>query len=453
MRTRLPGIHILRSRAMLALAAALLALGVACSSATPTPPPTSTPEPTPTVAPNPTSTPVPVVVDTEVLDLASTRAFVILEEILEELGPRESATDQESAAARYLQTKLQDLGYETEIQQFIVEHVSLAGMGLTLITPQPMEFAASALDESGLGDVSGILTPVGLAMPGDIPEVGLEGRIAFAKRGVITFQSKAENVFEAGAVGLVIYNNVSGPFRGVLADQPEFPVISLSLADGEAVQDLLVDSEIEASIKLTLENLPSQNVIAQKPGASDAVVVLGGHFDSVPGLSGANDNASGTAVLLAIAELLADVDLPYTLRIVPFGSEELGLLGSRFYVQELSSAELENTKLMLNFDALSTGSGVAIFGDGVFTDLINEKGSEVGVDVRVSRGMRGGTSDFAVFREAGVPFVMFFGDDASRIHTELDTVEFVQPEMLGGAAAAAAALLQSPEFAELIENR
>ena len=205
-------------------------------------------------------------------------------------------------------------------------------------------------------------------------------------------------MFEAGAVGLVIYNNVSGPFRGVLADQPEFPVISLSLADGEAVQDLLVDSEIKASIKLTFENLPSQNVIAQKPGASDAVVVLGGHFDSVPGLSGANDNASGTAVLLAIAELLADVDLPYTLKIIPFGSEELGLLGSRFYVQELSSAELENTKLMLNFDALSTGSGVAIFGDGVFTDLINEKGSEVGVDVRVSRGMRGGTSDFAVFR-------------------------------------------------------
>ena len=149
-------------------------------------------------------------------------------------------------------------------------------------------------------------------------------------------------------------------------------------------------------------------MIAQKPGAGDAGVVLGGHFDSVPGLSGANDNASGTAVLLAIAELLADVDLSYALRVVSFGSEELGLLESRFYVQELGSRELENTRLLLNFDALSTGSGVAIFGDGVFTDFINEKGSEVGADVRVSRGMRGGTSDFAVLREAGVPFVMFW---------------------------------------------
>ena len=147
------------------------------------------------------------------MDLSSIRAFVILEEILEELGPREGATDQESAAVRYLQTKLQDLGYETEIKQFIVEHVSLAGMESTLVTPQPMGFAASALDESSLGDVSGIPAPVGLATPGDISEVGLEGRIALAKLGVITFQSKAENVFEAGAVGLVIQQRVR-PVKG-----------------------------------------------------------------------------------------------------------------------------------------------------------------------------------------------------------------------------------------------
>ena len=134
--------------------------------------------------------------------------------MLDELGPRESATDQEAAAARYLQTKLQESGYDTEIQEFIVEDLSLAGMGLTLNTAELEEFIALPLGQSGLGDVTGILTPVGMAMPGDIPEDGLEGRIAFAKRGVITFQAKAENVFSAGAVGLVIYNNVPGLFRG-----------------------------------------------------------------------------------------------------------------------------------------------------------------------------------------------------------------------------------------------
>jgi len=387
------------------------------------------------------------------LDLASADAFAELEKFLEELGPRESATAQEAVAAEYLQDRFQESGYETEIQRFTIEDLALAGMGLRLELPDPEEFAALPLERSGLGDVSGILTPMGLAMPGDLPDGGLEGRIAFAKRGVITFQAKAENVFAAGAVGLVIYNNVFGPFRGVLATQPDFPVISISRNDGEAIEDLLADSEIGALITLTTKDLPSQNVIAEKKGPGESVVVLGGHYDSVPGIAGANDNASGAAVLVTLARMLADVDLPFTIRIVPFGSEELGLLGSRFYVESLSENELENTKAMLNFDALGTGSGVSVFGDGDITALVSDIGDQVNVDVAVTLGLRGGSSDFASFREAGVPYLMFFGDDVSRIHTERDTLEFVQAEMLGGAAAVAAALLQSQEFADLIASR
>jgi hypothetical protein len=101
MRLRFPGIYILYNKAMLGLDDTLFALGLAYSTATLTSPPTSTPEPTPSLAPTPTSTSVPVAVDTDVIELASSRAFAILEVILEELGPRESATDQESAG-RYL---------------------------------------------------------------------------------------------------------------------------------------------------------------------------------------------------------------------------------------------------------------------------------------------------------------------------------------------------------------
>ncbi|MCI0864765.1 MAG: hypothetical protein J4N69_11040, partial [Chloroflexi bacterium] len=77
----------------------------------------------------PASTSTPEPVDPEP---AATEAFTVLTEFLEELGPRESATDQELAAARYLQTRFQDLGYATEIQSFTVEQLSLAGLGLTL---------------------------------------------------------------------------------------------------------------------------------------------------------------------------------------------------------------------------------------------------------------------------------------------------------------------------------
>jgi len=95
---------------------------------------------------------------------------------------------------------------------------------LTLNTPQRREFVAVPMSQSGLGDVSGILTHVGLATLGEIPDGGLQGRIALAKRGIIRFRVKAENVFAAGAVGLVVYNSSSGIFQGSLATESEFPV-------------------------------------------------------------------------------------------------------------------------------------------------------------------------------------------------------------------------------------
>jgi len=139
----------------------------------------------------------------------------------------ESVTDEEAAAAQYLQSVFQEVGYDTEIQQFIVEHLALAGMGLPLNTPEPMELRALPLNQTGLEGVSGILAPVDLAMLKAIFEGGLEGRIALAQRGIITFQAKAENVFAAGAVGLVIYNKVFRLFQGVLTTQSDFPVISI----------------------------------------------------------------------------------------------------------------------------------------------------------------------------------------------------------------------------------
>ena len=376
-----------------------------------------------------------------------------LEDVLEKLGPRESATAQEAAAALYLQEKLQGLGYATEIQEFPVINHSLEGLGLTLTTPQFREIVAVPMSQSGLGDVSGILTHVGLATLDEIPDGGLKGRIALAERGAIRFQVKAENVFAAGAVAMVVYNSSSGIFQGALATVSEFPVISISGEDGEAIEGLLAGAEIKAEMALTMRERTSRNVIAEKPGIGESVVVLGGHSDTVAGISGANDNASGTAVLLAIARKLADVDLPFTLRIVPFGSEELGLLGSQYYVESLTDKERGKIKAMLNFDALGTGSGASVFGSSDLTELIKATEGEAGAKIAVTRGIRGGTSDFASFQNSGVPFLMFYGDDLTRIHSDRDAIEFVQPELLESAVVAAVTLLQSPEFAEFVESQ
>ena len=66
------------------------------------------------------------------------------------------------------------------------------------------------------------------------------------------------------------------------------------------------------------------NVVAERRGARwpDRIVVVGAHYDSVPGCAGANDNASGVAAMLALARRMADARLDYTVRFVAFVNEE-----------------------------------------------------------------------------------------------------------------------------------
>ena len=126
---------------------------VACASPTATLSTTPASTGTPTVAP--TATPV-TVADTIELQVIEADIFAALEEILRELGPRESATIQEWAAAAYLKSNFEELGYDVQIQSFPVENLALGGLGLTLDGPQSGEFVALPMQESGLGNVSGV---------------------------------------------------------------------------------------------------------------------------------------------------------------------------------------------------------------------------------------------------------------------------------------------------------
>lgn len=102
--------------------------------------------------------------------------------------------------------------------------------------------------------------------------------------------------------------------------------------------ELMTGGDVEATVSVIMETRQSRNVIAELTGPmeSERTVVLGGHFDTVPNVPGANDNGSGIATLLGVAREAADRSYPFTLRFVAFDSEEVGLFGSRHYVGSLS---------------------------------------------------------------------------------------------------------------------
>jgi hypothetical protein len=116
----------------------------------------------------------------------------------------------------------------------------------------------------------------------------------------------------------------------------------------------------------------SQNVIAyraatKKPKTSPTpLVIVGAHYDSVPGDAGvggglgADDNASGVAVMLEVAERIAHYKQEYDLVFVAFGAEEVGLLGSFHYVENMSEPDIARTIAMINLDSLSVGDKLYI---------------------------------------------------------------------------------------------
>jgi aminopeptidase YwaD len=359
-------------------------------------------------------------------------------------SPRASATEQEEAAAEYLVREFEALGYQARLQPFTVQlentRVSVVPSG-----QGKRDIESIAMSLSGRGSASGALVNVGKAFQEDIPPAGLGGKIALIQRGDITFEEKVSRVAQAGAVAALVYNNAPGLFRGAMSQQAAIPAVTISQDSGEAILALTSSAEVSASISVEIQERSSHNVIAEKPGAAGdgRAVVLGGHYDTVPAVPGANDNGSGTAAFMTIAREVANRSYPFTLRFMGFGSEELGLEGSSFYVNSLSAQERENIIAMLNFDALGTGPVLGVMGDADLVARVIERGQKDGVDVARRFGIGGGSSDHASFQQAGIPVAFFLADDFSRIHTPEDRLEFVRPELLGNAAALGIALLDS----------
>lgn len=94
-----------------------------------------------------------------------------------------------------------------------------------------------------------------------------------------------------------------------------------------------------------------QNIIVTKTGTTfpDEFIVVTGHYDTIFG-PGANDNGSGTAVILEMARILQNIPTEYSIKFIHFTAEELGLIGSKQYVENIVVPQNLNIKLVLNID-------------------------------------------------------------------------------------------------------
>ncbi len=381
-------------------ALALLLLAAACSAPSPAP-----------AAPETAAGP------------AETRMLAHMRHLAVELGPRDLESGGERRAALYLADTLRGLGYATTVQEFPITRYDPASR-VGLLAPESRDLRALPLEGSPQGDVSGLLVDVGLGTANDVAASPLEGKVALIQRGRIPFREMVDNAAAAGAVAAVIHNNEPGIFRGVLPQGAQVPVFGVSQREGEALRELLQSGPVDLSVLVRRVTIMSQNVIAEKPGAPGPIVVVSAHYDSVPDTQGASDNASGTAIVLTLAEELVDAALPYTLRFIGFGGEELGLFGSRHYLQTLPPDEQERIAAVLNFDALAESLPLEVVGDSALAAQVQAIDEAV-VFATLPPGV---ASDHVPFLRAEIPAVTLSTAGMSLIHTPRDTMENVRTE-------------------------
>jgi hypothetical protein len=184
------------------------------------------------------------------------------------------------------------------------------------------------------------------------------------------------------------------------------------------------------------------NVLAFLPGSdpqqTHEILVIGAHrdhFGQQAGLlfPGADDNASGTAVMLEVARAMAKAGArgQRTVLFVSFSGEEQGLVGSRLYL-ERPSAPIASTKAMINIDHAGIGNGRLTIGvTGFEKSVALEAGQTVGLTEKLDLFGFFPGGDHVPFKEAGVPTVTIVsGGVHPHFHQPTDTADTINPEIL-----------------------
>ena len=193
------------------------------------------------------------------------------------------------------------------------------------------------------------------------------GNIALIQRGTCTFAQKVANAEAAGASAAVIFNEGNpgrtSLFIGSLAGPSDIPVLFTSYAVGTQLWGSTIPARARV---LTIDvkaiddpNRSDWNVIADsKGGDPNNILVIDAHLDAIYG-AGMLDNASGSATILDIAQQLKNTNTRNKLRFIWFGGEELGLLGSDYYVNTLPPTQASQIKFDLDADVTATPNYVA----------------------------------------------------------------------------------------------
>ena len=343
-------------------------------------------------------------------------------------GTRAVGTPGYEASVDYVVDALRTKGFNVETPEF---QTRVFESGDPVLTVAGNEVKARELQFSAGTPPNGVSGPLVAApadetpgcAPADYNGLPVKGAVVLVDRGSCHFSEKQTIAAKLGATALIIADNVDEEKMGGTLGQDtdvKIPVVSISKADGARLRG--APGSVTLILDATTKTVSARNILAQtKTGSSQNVVMVGGHLDSVPEGPGINDNGSGVAAVLETAlQLGSEPAVRNAVRFGFWGAEEIGIVGSKKYIQSLSVDQLKDIALYLNFDMLGSpnpgyftydGDQSADPGDGsparvpegspgierTFVDYLKSLGKtaqDTGFD---------GRSDYDGFTKAGIP--------------------------------------------------
>ena len=340
-------------------------------------------------------------------------------------GIRTSGTPGYNASAAYVADRMEAAGYYVTVQEFQFQtFIVLSPTVLEQVSPPPAgPIVNNIMSYSGSGDNTAPVSTLSVITGCNASDFAgfPAGHIALISRGACTFALKATNAYNAGASGVVIYNNTTGTLNGTLSN-----TFTLDISVTSVTQDVgqqlaaLVPGGLVMRLKTDTfrGTATTSNVFAETTsGDPNNVVVVGAHLDSVNAGPGINDNGSGSAALLEVAEQMAKVKPRNMVRFAWWGAEESGLVGSTYYVNNLSPEEQAKIALYLNFDMIGSPNHVFFIYDGDDSDGVGAPAGPAGSAqiektfekyfTMVGQPFKGtdfsGRSDYGPFIAVGIP--------------------------------------------------
>ena len=405
---------------------------------------------------------------------------------------REAGTKGNEAAAAYVADRFAEYGLlpagdgGTYLQTFNVTHTALLTTpllsvldtrGQPLKTPRYREdFSEFIRGCAGGGSAEGELVYV----PGAQPEnLRLGGRVLLAKAGK-DMLSQAQSACQSGASALLLATDVLTTEMRVKSDYlpslsaQTMPVFLLArgglkellglagyggrrLANAPPALLLPLRARIDVQVAIT-PTATAANVLGILPGSDpqlkEKVLIVSAHIDHVGTLPdgtvypGANDDASGIAVLLEIARLWHEHGFRprRTVVFAAWNAEEAGLLGSRYFVDH-PSCPLECIEAVLQLDMVGQGRGYYIIASG---DEVQEarmrahlENAARQVEGRVTLVPSESGSDHETFHRRGIPAVMLAWERGENSHLPADSVDSIDSRKLQSTGRVAALALMT----------